>query len=236
VKQLFHLSGIILIFLIGMASCEKDDDSSSDISQNIPAQNNNSSDSSNNSSSDTTNNNADSSNNNNPPADKIGCNTDQELELISLIRDYRDSKGLPEIPISKALTKVADYHVRDLINNKPNRSGGCNLHSWSEQEQWTKCCYKEDHSNAECMWSKPGEITDYTANGYEIAFINPSGATPQGALDGWKSSDDHNNVIVNKEQWKDNDWKAMGVAVKGNYAVVWFGEPEDENGKPENCE
>ncbi len=153
-----------------------------------------------------------------------------------MIKDYRDSEGLPGLPISKALTKVADYHVRDLINNEPHLSGGCNLHSWSEQEQWTKCCYKTDHSNAEYMRSKPGEITDYTPNGYEIAYINRGGATPHGALDSWKISEGHNNVIVNKEQWKDNDWKAMGVAIKGSYAVVWFGVPEDDNGKPENCE
>ena len=57
-------------------------------------------------------------------------------------------------------------------------------------------------------------------------------ATATIALDGWKSSTPHNNVIINKKIWKDVDWKAIGVGIYGGYATIWFGEHLDNDGSP----
>lgn len=164
----------------------------------------------------------------------IGCNSREEQQLIKEIREYRDEKGLAEIPVSQALTKVADIHVRDMIQNKPreNMWGDCNLHSWSDSGSWSSCCYTPDHDKAECMWDKPRELTDYEGNGYEIAA---AGTDAEGLLALWKDSKAHNDVIINQGDWKDIQWQAMGVSIKGGYGVVWFGEKTDEKGEPEEC-
>jgi hypothetical protein len=95
--------------------------------------------------------------------------TSEEQKLYDLIMDYRKGKGLPSIPFSCSLTKVAQAHVKDLHLNKPDQNT-CNMHSWSSKGSWSSCCYTDDHAEAECMWDKPREMTDYEGNGYEIAF------------------------------------------------------------------
>ena len=97
--------------------------------------------------------------------------TDEEKKLYDLIMEYRNENGLPDIPFSKSLTYVAQTHVKDLYNNRPN-NGNCNLHSWSSNGNWTPCCYTPDHAQAKCMWSKPSEMTSYKGYGYEIASEN----------------------------------------------------------------
>lgn len=87
------------------------------------------------------------------------------------------------------------------------------------------------------MWDKPRELTNYPANGYEIAFFTsykyPSpGAMAKDILDGWKKSHSHNEVIINKGVWKDIQWEAIGIGISENYATVWFGEVEDPLGEP----
>lgn len=169
----------------------------------------------------------------------VGCNTDEEQALIDTIQAYRVSRGLSEIPISKALTFVADAHVKDLNENAPHEDdfNNCNMHSWSDSGNWSACCYTDDHEEAECMWDKPSELTDYKGNGYEIAF-GASGITvsPKGAIQGWQNSPPHNNVILNKGQWQRYDWEAMGVSINEGFAVVWFGSNPDPEGGPDQCQ
>jgi uncharacterized protein YkwD len=143
--------------------------------------------------------------------------------LAKLINDYRASIDLPRVPVSKAMTKVAQAHVRDLNENKP--SGKCNMHSWSAKGSWSACCYDASKEAARCMWKKPNEIGGYSGNGYEIA-ANASGITPAHALELWQNSPPHHVVMINKNQWS-KPWRAMGVAVEGDYAVAWFGEETD---------
>jgi uncharacterized protein YkwD len=156
--------------------------------------------------------------------------TAAEMELYNLIMDYRDELSLPQIPLSSSLSYVARQHVADLQENNPVTSI-CNLHSWSDNGNWTACCYTSDHAQAACMWNKPRELTDYSGNGYEIAYYSSGSATPAGALNGWKSSSGHNNVIINAGSWS-MQWNAIGVGIKGGYAVVWFGHEEDPAGPP----
>lgn len=149
-----------------------------------------------------------------------------ESELYRLIMEYRKSEGLPSIPYSRSLSKVARIHVRDLQKNRP--SGKCNIHSWSDDGPWTPGCYTDDHAKANVMWDKPKELTGYKTSGFEIACtMSPSYINARQALDGWQDSYYHNQVIVNEGVWKGYTWKAIGIGLYGNYAVVWFGYSPD---------
>lgn len=157
--------------------------------------------------------------------------SNEEKELYNIIMEYRDSKGLSKIPLSKSLTFVAQAHVKDLENNNPHNnsfSSGCNGHSWSNKGSWEPCCYTSDHARSECMWSKPSELTSYKGNGYEIAHWTSGVATAEGALSGWKKSSGHNTVIINQGIWSSDPWQAIGIGMYKGFAVVWFGEERDE--------
>lgn len=159
-----------------------------------------------------------------------------ESKLALAINNYRVSRGLEPIELSISLTKVAQMHAEDLSENfEPG--GRCNLHSWSKSSLWSSCCYTPDHKKAACMWDKPRELTSYKGDGYEIAFYSnyPYSTVEErikDALDGWKKSKGHHDIIINRDNWKTAKWKAMGVGVHGDYTVVWFGELVDPSGKP----
>ena len=151
--------------------------------------------------------------------------------LATVINKYRASKGLPVIPVSPSLTKVARVHAADL--EKHQFQGRCNMHSWSDDGNWTDCCYTSDHAKAQCMWDKPKEITNgkYKGNGYEISAMYSGRITPQYALTIWQASTGHHNVILSKDIWAKRKWNAMGAAISAHYAVVWFGNEVDPAGK-----
>ncbi|MDO5755879.1 MAG: cell wall-binding repeat-containing protein [Tissierellia bacterium] len=160
----------------------------------------------------------------------------KEKELIQLVNDYRKSQGLKELPISKSLTYVARTHARDLQKYRPqdqkdSRGIKGNTHSWSNHGNWSPVIYTPDHKYSDKMWSKPGELTAYPGYGYEIVCYmreHRFKITPKKALDGWKTSPDHNDVIIGREDWK--DLTTMGVAIDGSYASIWFGEEPDPAG------
>ena len=162
------------------------------------------------------------------------CLTAQEKVLYDMIMEYRKEKGLPNIPISKSLTLVAQTHAKDLQDNNPV-TRRCNLHSWSGKGSWSRCCYTEDHKKARCMWDKPKELTNYQGNGYEIAHWHSLAATPISSLGGWKKSKGHNMLLINRGIWKKVKWKAIGIGIHKNYAVVWFGEEADNASSIEIC-
>lgn len=169
------------------------------------------------------------------------CVTPAEAELARLINQYRAANGLPPIALSRSLTNVAQAHVIDLQDNRPNsgtdgRGLACNLHSWSNKGAWSPVCYTDDHAYASGMWSKPREITGlYTDNGFEIALGGSDGyqATPEAALQAWQSSSGHNAVMLQQGTWSRMNWQAMGVGLYGSYAVVWFGVAADPQGVPQ---
>jgi len=171
------------------------------------------------------------------------CLTPEEYKLAKLVNEYRRSVGLPDVPLSRSLTMVAQYHVKDLQINKPNsgtdpRGEECNMHSWSNKGIWTPVCYTKDHEYAEGMWNKPREITGkvYTGNGYEnAAWASPGPISADRALNLWKNSPGHNNVIVEKDIWAGSKWPAMGVGIYENYAVLWFGDAADPAGTVGVC-
>jgi len=152
--------------------------------------------------------------------------TGEEEMLFNQINEYRETRGLSVIPYSAALTKVAQLHAKDLMENY-SQGGRCNMHSWSDKGPWKSCCYRDNHKNPECMWEKPLEIAGYDSPGYEIAYWHSAAAQPNTALEVWKKSPGHHAVIANLGVFKDAEWKAMGVGIYQGYAVVWFGEKED---------
>ncbi len=172
------------------------------------------------------------------------CLTAQEAELGQRINDYRVSVGLPAAPLSKSLSMVGQYHVRDLQTNRPdtgtdNRGLGCTMHSWSNKGYWSPVCYTPDHHYASGMWVKPKEITRgvYTDYGYEIAAaLWGRDITAADALDLWKNSPPHNDVITEHGVWSGMHWPAMGIGISTNYAVVWFSTETDPQGGIGACQ
>jgi hypothetical protein len=153
-------------------------------------------------------------------------------ELPKQINDYRNQNGLDSIKLSGKLSAVAFAHILDLSTHQPHQACGAsgNLHSWSDNGNWQGkygdgnwkgCCYPSDHSNQPCMWDKPKEIAGYQSYGYEIA--HSGSATAQAALNSWKKSPLHNDVILNKNIWANFPWKAIGAVHGGGYACAWFG-------------
>jgi hypothetical protein len=157
--------------------------------------------------------------------------------MAEAINAFRAQNGLPAIPVSPALTKVAQAHVRDLAANHPDHVPGCNLHSWSDNGQWTDAaipgakggCFTGKFTDAEnhIMWDKPKEIAGYPGNGYENAYWNSAGATAEDAVQAWvQPGDPHRDLILNVGIWTD-PWNALGGWVEGEYAVAWFGNEID---------
>jgi len=163
------------------------------------------------------------------------CLSEEEKKLYDLMMKYRKSKKLKAIPLSAKLTKTAQAHVRDLMENYTYEEGSrCNPHSWSDKGKWTSCCYTSDHKEAKCMWIKPNEIAGYSGNGYEILYWTSAEANAVEGLEGWKKSPGHNPLIVNIGTWEKMEWKAVGIGFYKNYGVVWFGDVEDEE-TPRQC-
>jgi len=146
--------------------------------------------------------------------------------MVEVINNYRVEKHLPEIPFSSSLNEVAEIHARDLTENYV-LSDECNFHSWSDKGNWIPFCYTPDHTNALLMWEKPGELTSYPGYGYEIVAFSSDSITFSEALELWKKSENHLDLILNQGIWKDIKWKAIGGSINGNYAVIWFGEVTD---------
>jgi hypothetical protein len=160
--------------------------------------------------------------------------------LTQIVNDYRQRNGLPRIPYSPMLSRVAQAHVDDMatqgdggldvLKTRDPRSGElCSAHSWSSRGNWTPVCFTLDGRYAQAMYDKPREITRgaYRGDGIEIAAWSSRGITPEFALKLWRDSRAHDQVILEKGAWRGSDWQAMGVALGGNFAFIWFGKEPD---------
>ncbi len=171
------------------------------------------------------------------------CLTSEEAKLGKMINDYRAENKLAPVTFSTSLSKVAQWHVRDLQDFAPNtgtdsRGLGCNLHSWSSNGPWSPVCYTADHKYGSSMWQKPNEVTQgvYKDSGFEIAVGGPNWtATAEGSFNAWKGSPGHNDVILEKGSWAGSNWPAMGIGIYQGYAVVWFGKASDPAGPISPC-
>lgn len=155
--------------------------------------------------------------------------------LAQLVNAYRLASARPEVPLSPALAQTAAQHVADLMAHPEIAQAPCNAFSWSTFSSglWTACCFTPDNAQAQCMQVKPTEISSglgyspYPGNGYElIAFANPM--TPERAIDLFSATPGFNAVLLNLPPWGPfAPWPAMGAAVSGSYASVWFGDATD---------
>lgn len=138
-----------------------------------------------------------------------------ERELFRIINEYRAENKLPPIALSEPLSFVANRHLLDLNLNIKFLTHG-----------WSNCPYdikKEDTWN--CIFESPKRLkAGYTGQGFENLYRNlNANATPSAALEAWKKSPMHNNLILNLDIWKGTKFDAFGVAMSGNYAAIWFG-------------
>ena len=168
--------------------------------------------------------------------------SEKEKELVKLINDYRISLGKKPLNVSKSLTYVARTHNKDQVlhfeNNLKDESGlPANLHSWSKYGNWTPTMYNE-HSRHRLMWNKPGELTPYKSEGFEISagqqyYDQVYQMTPEMALQLWKNSPDHNKFIIKENVLYDiyHADRIMGISIHDGFANVWFGNnPTDPAG------
>jgi hypothetical protein len=171
-----------------------------------------------------------------PPGPLPAAPSARALELASAINAYRVQNGLPAIAISRSLMHVAETHVADLRDG-PRPKAECNGHSWSQKGTWTACCYTADHAQAKCMWDKPVELTGFEVTGYEIA-IGRAGEKGDYVLDAtkalelWKSSPAHHDVILNRGHWQYVTWRSLGTGIADSHASAWFADeapPASEN-------
>ena len=169
------------------------------------------------------------------------CINTDEAELLQLVDEYRVGNNLSTIPWSQSLMTVAQWHVIDAaLNDDQIFAGNCNLHSWSNTrpDLWSGMCYTSSHAEAAKMWSKPREITNgvYTASGYENGAWGYGSVSS--ALNGWKGSPGHNQVILNEGIWASQTWRAMGVGVDlvNRYYYLWFSTAPDPQGDMPTCD
>jgi uncharacterized protein YkwD len=74
------------------------------------------------------------------------------------------------------------------------------------------------------MWNKPRELTRYPGQGYENSAVGVT--SPDEALQSWRSSPAHNDVILSRDIWT-SPWRAIGADVHEGFAMLWFGKEPD---------
>lgn len=150
--------------------------------------------------------------------------SEEEEQLYQLINDYRAESGLSAIPLSPALTLLANRHVLDLERNLENGIDQI-THGWSD------CPYSiEEEETWPCMWEAPQRLnTGYPGQGYENLFGAPGDyqASALEAFESWSNSEGHKAVLLNQGAWNSREWSAIGIGIYGGYAVLWFGEEAD---------
>lgn len=142
----------------------------------------------------------------------------EEARLHELVNQYRAEQGLAPIPRSPSLDLLANRHVLDMALNI-----GQLTHSWSN------CVYDpSDRTTLNCSSRAAQRLgTSYPGKAYENAHYNARGATATSALRGWQNSPPHNALLINLSTWRNNRWRAIGIGIYRQYAVLWVGEERD---------
>lgn len=176
------------------------------------------------------------------PAPPGTCLSGAEAELGRLVNAYRAAHGLPPVPLTRSLSKVAKWHAVDLqdfgaAQARDARGQPCGLHSWSARGPWSAVCYTADHKAADAMWRKPRELTDgkYPGFGFENVYFTSEPVSPERALSYWQGMPDQDAVILERGVWSRGRWPAMGVGIYGQYVVLWFGDAKDPLGVIRAC-
>ena len=163
------------------------------------------------------------------------CVSQQEYALYRKINDYRQSKGLQVIPISRSLSYVARMHVMDLHENNPDTSY-CNLNSWSDKGPWTACCHSKYKPEPECILNKPKELTAYPGTAHEICYYDSHDIQVDTVYAFWMKVEQARDLLTNNRKWSMYTWQAMGIGIYHKYACVWLGEAQDVEPEPGICQ
>jgi len=147
-------------------------------------------------------------------------------ELETEINKERARNGLGPLKCDHNMRWVANKHVENQLDNGytdgkefPN---GCNGHSWLGD---IGCCFSTHEATWPCMWNKPLELSKWDdRNGYEISVWNSATITPSGAVDSWRGSSAHHNVILTQGDW--TDLKTVGCGWRKTVAHCWFAKTE----------
>lgn len=174
----------------------------------------------------------------------VSCLSRDEAELLQSLNELRVINGLKPVDNSSSLNRVARTHAIDLHYSVPNlgkdrRGIDCNLHSWSGMGFWTPVCYTGDHQYAQLMWKKPKEITKnaYSDAGYEnVYWTSTDDVSIYRVIAGWKKSPQHREILLETGKWENSDWKAIGVGIYKNVAVMWVGAMPDRLGPMPTCD
>ncbi|HPE43182.1 MAG TPA: SPOR domain-containing protein [Bacteroidales bacterium] len=166
-------------------------------------------------------------------ADQV-CLSQAEFRLAELINNFRKENRKPVLPLSSALSFVAQTHLKDLQENHPDTSI-CLTASWSDKGSWTACCYNKYIVNQECMWSKPKELTSYPFRGYELSYFQEEIITVDSVFKLWLKSEETIDMLLTTGSQSAKRWETMGLGVSENYISVWFGQRADAAGKPKDC-
>lgn len=162
------------------------------------------------------------------------CISDNEFRLYNQINKIRIDHDEEIIPLSRSLTYIAQLHVKDLNKYHPDTSI-CNFHSWSDNGNWTACCYNSYIESEDCMLNKPKELTDYPAKGYEMVLWDKIALNPDSLYSMLREIPVPADMICNSGNYDNMSWESVGIAIEGKYASIWFGRVKDREGTVEVC-
>ncbi len=162
------------------------------------------------------------------------CISADDNKLLESLNQFLVENGKKKLEYSKSLSYVAKLHVDDLLLNHPDTSI-CNLSSWSNNGEWTGCCYNKYVPNQDCMWEKPKELTSFKYRGYEMAFYFEENFNPDTLMQLLLSSNSAIDMLLTKGDYSKKKWVCMGVALNVNYASIWFAQRADNAGTPKLC-
>lgn len=163
------------------------------------------------------------------------CINNMEKNLFDMINQLRTDYGKTKLQLSSSLTYVAELHANDLQNNNPDTSI-CNLSSWSDNGDWTACCYNKYIHKPDCMWNKPKELTPYPYRGYELVTYFEDDFTTDSIFNLWSDSKEVLDMILTRGEYVKKKWACAGVGISNNYVSLWFGQRKDNQKEPTLCD
>lgn len=163
------------------------------------------------------------------------CVTASEADLFNMVNQLRLDYGKSKMQFSASLSYVAKMHVNDLQNNNPDTSI-CNLSSWSNNGNWTACCFTKYAHNPDCMWDKPKELTSFPYRGYEMVTLIQGDYNNDTVINLWSNSKNVLDMILARGTYSQKKWICGGIAKSDNYVALWFAQRKDKLGEPEVCD
>lgn len=139
-----------------------------------------------------------------PVTTDAACLSPQEQQFLTLINQYRASKGLPALKASKALNVASFYHSKDMAVRK-------------YFSHTTKSPLLAGQSGA-TPWARMADA-GYGYSTYKAENIAAGQTTAQAVFNAWKASSGHNANMLNP------NYKVIGIGmavVSGSpYGTYW---------------